>query len=135
MRGQVAPGSAVRLDGRELRVSNDGWFLFGFDRDAPAQAELVVRAPDGRETRRALEVERRTYKVQRVDGLAPRAEGRRSSARDFRLDELGEQRQRFLPAEIAGFRGNGVGNAFLRDVDFGAHRNLLQHDRRLHLAR
>ena len=37
VRGQVAPGSRVRLDGRELRVSEDGWFVLGFDRDAPIQ--------------------------------------------------------------------------------------------------
>lgn len=72
VRGQVAPGSAVRLDGRELRVSEDGWFVFGFDRDAPGHAELVVRDPDGLETRRRLEVATRTYQIQRIDGLAPR---------------------------------------------------------------
>jgi murein DD-endopeptidase MepM/ murein hydrolase activator NlpD len=72
VRGQVAPGSVVQLDDRELRVSADGWFMFGFDRDAPEHAELVVREPDGRETRRSLEVERRAYRIQRIDGLAPR---------------------------------------------------------------
>jgi murein DD-endopeptidase MepM/ murein hydrolase activator NlpD len=72
VRGQVAPGSAVSLDGRELRVSKDGWFVFGFDRDAPEHALLVVRAADGREERRPLEVERRAYRVQRINGLPPR---------------------------------------------------------------
>ena len=45
MRGQVAPGSAVWLDGRALRVSTDGRFVFGFGRDAAKRAELVVRPP------------------------------------------------------------------------------------------
>lgn len=72
VRGQVAPGSAVWLDGRDLRVSADGWFVFGFGRDAAPRAELVVRHPDGREDRRALDVAARTYEVQRVDGLPPR---------------------------------------------------------------
>ena len=70
--GQVAPGSAVWLDGRELRVSADGWFVFGFGRDAPERAALMVRQPDGREERRVLEVAGRTYDVQRIDGLPPR---------------------------------------------------------------
>jgi murein DD-endopeptidase MepM/ murein hydrolase activator NlpD len=72
VRGQVAPGSAVWLDGRELRVSADGWFVFGFGRDAAERAELVVRAPDGREDQRVLAIARRTYDVQRIDGLPPR---------------------------------------------------------------
>jgi murein DD-endopeptidase MepM/ murein hydrolase activator NlpD len=72
VRGQVAPGSAVWLDGWELRVSAAGRFVFGFDRDAAERAALVVRHPDGREDRRTLEIARRTYDVQRIDGLPPR---------------------------------------------------------------
>jgi murein DD-endopeptidase MepM/ murein hydrolase activator NlpD len=72
VRGQVAPGSAVWLDGQTLRVSTDGWFVFGFGRDAAGRAELVVRPPGGRAERRALEVAQRRYKVERVNGLARR---------------------------------------------------------------
>jgi murein DD-endopeptidase MepM/ murein hydrolase activator NlpD len=72
VRGQVAPGSAVWLDGRALRVAADGWFVFGFGRDAAERAELVARAPDGREERRAVSVAKRTYKVQQINGLPPR---------------------------------------------------------------
>jgi len=72
VRGQVAPGTRVWLDGRELRVSEDGWFVFGFDRDAPGIAELALVDPNGREAQRRLEVAARTYRVQRVDGLPPR---------------------------------------------------------------
>jgi murein DD-endopeptidase MepM/ murein hydrolase activator NlpD len=72
VRGRVAPGSAVWLDGRELRVSGEGYFVFGFGRDARPRAELVVRHSDAREDRRTLEVAVRTYRVQRIDGLPPR---------------------------------------------------------------
>jgi murein DD-endopeptidase MepM/ murein hydrolase activator NlpD len=72
VRGQVAPGSAVSLDGRQLRVSTDGWLVFGFDRDAAERAVLVVRHPDGGEDRRVLALARRTYDVQRIEGLPPR---------------------------------------------------------------
>jgi murein DD-endopeptidase MepM/ murein hydrolase activator NlpD len=72
VRGQVAPGSAVSLDGRKLRVSDDGRFVFGFGRDARPRAELIVRHPDGREDRRTLEVAARTYQVQQLNGLPPR---------------------------------------------------------------
>jgi murein DD-endopeptidase MepM/ murein hydrolase activator NlpD len=72
VRGRVPPGSAVWLDGRELRVSGEGHFVFGFGRDAQPRAELVVRQPDGREDRRTLDVAVRTYQVQRIEGLPPR---------------------------------------------------------------
>ena len=67
VRGQVAPGSAVWLDGQALRVSPDGWFVFGFGRDAAERAELVVRPPEGRAEPRALEVAKRSYRVERVE--------------------------------------------------------------------
>jgi murein DD-endopeptidase MepM/ murein hydrolase activator NlpD len=72
VRGHVVPGSAVWLDGRELRVSAEGRFVFGFGRDARARAELAVRYPDGREDRQTLDVATRTYRIQRIDGLPPR---------------------------------------------------------------
>ena len=72
VRGQAAPGTRVWLDGQELRVSEDGWFVFGFDRDAPAAAELALVHPDGREAQQRLEVAARTYRVQRIESLPPR---------------------------------------------------------------
>ncbi len=72
MVGRVAPGSAVRVDGRAVRVSPQGLFLAGFGRDAAPRAEVRVTHPDGRRTRRALRVRQRQYPVQRIDGLAAR---------------------------------------------------------------
>ena len=71
MRGRVPPGSTVEYEGDAVRVSADGWFLVGFGRDAPAEAELVVVFPDGRRERQVLEVKRREYDIQRIDGLPP----------------------------------------------------------------
>ncbi len=71
VRGRVAPDSSVWLDGRPLRVTMDGRFVFGFGRDAPDAAELVVKAPNGEERRHPLQIARRTYRVQRIDGLPP----------------------------------------------------------------
>jgi murein DD-endopeptidase MepM/ murein hydrolase activator NlpD len=72
VRGQAAPGSAVWLDGRSLRVAADGGFVLGFGRDAPASAELLVRDPTGKERRHVLKIAPRKYQVQRIDGLPPR---------------------------------------------------------------
>ena len=71
LRGRVPPGSTVEYEGDAVRVSADGWFLVGFGRDAPPEAELVVVFPDGRRERQVLQVDRRDYDIQRIDGLPP----------------------------------------------------------------
>ena len=53
---------------------------------------------------------------------------------DFCFDELGQQRQGFLPTQVARLGRNGRGYSFLRDVQFRPAEDLLQDDRRLHFA-
>ena len=72
LRGRVPPGSTVEYEGDVVRVSKDGWFLVGFGRDAPPDAELVVDFPDGRRERQVLKVDRREYDIQHIDGLPAR---------------------------------------------------------------
>ena len=72
LRGRVPPGSTVEYQGDAVRVSKDGWFLVGFGRDAPPEAELVVDFPDGRRERQVLKVDRREYDIQHIDGLPAR---------------------------------------------------------------
>jgi murein DD-endopeptidase MepM/ murein hydrolase activator NlpD len=67
--GETTPGDQVTLDGRGVRVSKGGRFLFGFTRDAPGEVELVVTAPDGTVDRRVLKIQARDYDIQRIDGL------------------------------------------------------------------
>jgi murein DD-endopeptidase MepM/ murein hydrolase activator NlpD len=69
VRGTAMPGAEVVLDGRPVRVSPAGVFLIGFGRDAPAEARLEVRWPDGARQARTLAIARRTYDIQRIDGL------------------------------------------------------------------
>src|SRR5690349_21602794 len=54
---------------------------------------------------------------------------------DLRLDQLREQRERVLPAEITGFRRDGGGYAFLHDVHFRPQRYGLQRHGDRHHAR
>ncbi|MDX1434020.1 MAG: M23 family metallopeptidase [Gammaproteobacteria bacterium] len=70
--GRTLPGARVELDGRAVRVSAQGVFLVGFDRDALPQALLEVELPDGTRERRELAVRARSYDIQRIDGLPPR---------------------------------------------------------------
>ena len=79
LQGRVAPGSGVEFDGTPVRVSEDGWFLVGFGRDAAPEADLGVSGPDGGRERLVLAVAPREYRIERIDGLpatkvAPRDE-------------------------------------------------------------
>jgi murein DD-endopeptidase MepM/ murein hydrolase activator NlpD len=67
--GRASPGARILLDGTEVgRASVDGLFVVGFDRDAPATAELAAISQDG-EARRTLQIARGEFDVQRIDGL------------------------------------------------------------------
>lgn len=70
--GRVSPGARVWLGDTEIRVAADGHFLLGFGRDAPESAELRIREPEGSDRYMRLQIARRDYKIQRVDGLPPR---------------------------------------------------------------
>lgn len=69
--GTTQPGTKAELDGRSVRVSDQGRFLLGFGRDAAPLATLALTFPDGRESRYTLEIAQREYKIQRIDGLPP----------------------------------------------------------------
>lgn len=72
MTGHASPGARVYFEGTEVRVSNDGVFVIGFGRDAPATANLKITFADGSVTHEVLSIEKRRYHVQRVDGLPER---------------------------------------------------------------
>lgn len=67
--GTTEPGATVTLDGRPLRVGDDGTFVFGLGYRAKARATLKVVLPSGRAVTRPLAIRRRTFRVQRIDDL------------------------------------------------------------------
>ena len=67
--GETVPGAKVTLDGEPVMVGEDGRFVFGFGRDSALSALLVATLPDGTVERRALDIEDRDFKVQRINGL------------------------------------------------------------------
>jgi murein DD-endopeptidase MepM/ murein hydrolase activator NlpD len=69
--GTVPAGSIVTLDGRRVRVGADGVFVFGFAHEARAKHSLVAVLADGRRETREFVLDKRTYEVQRIDGLPP----------------------------------------------------------------
>jgi murein DD-endopeptidase MepM/ murein hydrolase activator NlpD len=70
--GRTLPGAAASLDGRPLRLTPDGRFIFGFGRDAAPTAILNVTAPDGSVETRELAIARREYRIQRIEGVPQR---------------------------------------------------------------
>jgi murein DD-endopeptidase MepM/ murein hydrolase activator NlpD len=67
--GKAAPGSTASFNGRALRVSSEGVFIVGLDRDEPPKALLVVARPGVATWRREFDVAPRAYDIQRLDGL------------------------------------------------------------------
>jgi len=67
--GQAPPGSRVALDGRPLRVTPAGRFVFGFGPNQSAASLVTVRYRDGGGDSRSFTPTKREYDIQHVNGL------------------------------------------------------------------
>jgi murein DD-endopeptidase MepM/ murein hydrolase activator NlpD len=67
--GQTDPGTRITLEGKDVQVTADGRFIIGFGRDAEAQATLEAIYANGTRETRELEIRRRSYPEQRIEGL------------------------------------------------------------------
>lgn len=72
IKGKVPPGHEVRLNGETVGVTDSGRFAVGFGRDADQHQELVVVGPDGETQTHRIEIAKRDYDVQRVEGVPDR---------------------------------------------------------------
>ena len=69
--GKTDPNSKVYIDNRKVRVSTDGFFAFGLDRDR--KNNVLIKVKNGKETKLIeRKVFKRKYKIQRIDGLPPK---------------------------------------------------------------
>ncbi len=68
--GQTETGASVSFDGQPVKVSKDGVFVIGFDRDEKPTAQLKVLLPTGEVKARTLNIAPRDYKIQRIEGIA-----------------------------------------------------------------
>ena len=69
--GRTWPRALVFVDGEALAAASPaGWFIVGFDRDAPASTEIEARS-DGRSARRRLDIAPGDFDITRIDGLPP----------------------------------------------------------------
>ncbi len=70
--GEAPPRSTVSVDGRTVRVSDRGRFVFGVGRNAEGRVEVIVEPPRGEPIAHSVAIDRREYRIQRIDGLPPR---------------------------------------------------------------
>ena len=69
--GRTVPRAVVDVDGQvRTTASANGWFVVGFDRDAPPVSKLTITTPDGSAVdERAIAPG--DFDIQRIDGLPP----------------------------------------------------------------
>ncbi|QBF84332.1 M23 family metallopeptidase [Shewanella maritima] len=70
IRGSVPAGAKVKLNGEVIKVTADGRFAFGFERDAELEQSLEVVYPDGLTEIKPLKVNKREYKIDRIEGIS-----------------------------------------------------------------
>lgn len=67
---RIEPGQALLLDGEPLDVDQDGWVVFGLDRDASGSLRLERRDERGqRLCEQSVQIVQRTYDIQFVEGV------------------------------------------------------------------
>ena len=66
--GQTEPGSKIIIDKKKIKVSKDGYFVFGIDRDRKFDI-LVTNISDGKKEKIIKKVFKRKYNIQKIDGL------------------------------------------------------------------
>ena len=59
----------ISFPGHKTTILDDGEFLIGFAREAPAKERLALTLDDGTVLVREFEVAQRTYEIDRIDGL------------------------------------------------------------------
>ena len=69
--GKTNPSSKVKVDNRNVRVSKDGYFAFGLDRDRKNNILITIKK-NGEIKKIEKKVLKREYKIQRIDGLPPK---------------------------------------------------------------
>lgn len=69
--GRAAPGTVVTAEGRALRLSPDGRFVFGIPRDARDAVVVEVQAPGAQPVQQRIRVLPRDFPVERIVGAPP----------------------------------------------------------------
>ena len=66
--GKAQKGSEVLIDNRKIRITEDGYFAFGLDRDRKNDVVIKISGNGNTEIIQK-KILKRDYKIQRIDGL------------------------------------------------------------------
>ena len=66
--GKTDQNSKVFIDKKEIKVSKDGYFAFGLDRDRKYDVVITIKK-SGKTQKIVKRVQKRNYNIQRIDGL------------------------------------------------------------------
>ena len=66
--GKTDPNSKIKIDKKQVKVSKDGYFAFGLSRDRKYDVVITVEK-NGNKKQIIKKVQKRKYKIQRIDGL------------------------------------------------------------------
>ena len=66
--GKTEPGSEVFIDKKKVKVTSDGFFVFGLSRDRKYDVVITLNK-DGNKQKIVKKVQKRKYNIQRIDGL------------------------------------------------------------------
>ena len=69
--GKTSPENKISIDDRNIRVSKDGYFAFGLDRDRKNDVIIKIKK-NGNSKEIIKKVFKREYKIQKIDGLPPK---------------------------------------------------------------
>ena len=66
--GKTEPGSEVFIDKKKVKVTSDGYFVFGLGRDRKYDVVITLNR-EGKKEKIVKKVKKRKYNIQRIDGL------------------------------------------------------------------
>ena len=66
--GITDPSAKIKVDKKNIKVSKDGYFVFGLDRDRKFDV-LITKTLNGKKEVFTKKVLKRKYRIQRIDGL------------------------------------------------------------------
>ena len=66
--GKTDPSAKIKIDKKNIKLTNDGFFAFGLGRDRKNDV-VIVKNLNGKNKKIIKKVFKREYKIQRIDGL------------------------------------------------------------------
>ena len=66
--GKTEPKSKIWIDKKPVKVSSEGFFVFGIDRDRKYDV-IITKINEGKKEKIVKKIQKREYKIQRIDGL------------------------------------------------------------------